>query len=104
VTLQIAKPLGSASGNDCIIETLGKGLAGTGGVETSKPARRHVDRHHSSVRRQITELPHVIAVDPPRDRSATGACRHTPKLAGLNGHMIDRRQHAKDPKCSWDQR
>jgi hypothetical protein len=66
VTLQIAKALGSPRANQRIVETLGKGLADTGGVKTSKPARRHVDHYHSSVRQQITELSHVIAMDAPR--------------------------------------
>jgi hypothetical protein len=61
--LQIAKPLGSASGNQGIIETLGESFAITGCVETSKSAGRHVDDHGSPVRRQITKFARVVAVD-----------------------------------------
>jgi hypothetical protein len=37
-------------------------------------------------------------------RPACRAFRHTSRRAGLDGHMIDRSQHTKDPQCSWDQR
>jgi len=37
VTLQLAEPLGSASRNQCIVETFGKAPTSTDDVEKSKP-------------------------------------------------------------------
>jgi hypothetical protein len=66
MALEIAKPPGSTGRNKRIVEALGKRFALTAGVEASKPSRRHMDCYHSPVRRQITKLTPVVAMDAAR--------------------------------------
>jgi hypothetical protein len=66
VALQISEPLGTTSVDHGIVETLRKCLAGTSGVEAPEPPGSYIDRHGSPMRRQITKLSQIMAVDPPR--------------------------------------